>query len=418
MRFPISSNPIQSGCNPWLLATLSFVSSLMACSAAPGDPSGSTSNDGQTYAPYQPPSTPVSAILPATVASRGSAAIKPEDMSEADLAEAMTPVRVQSGDPTLYRGTRPAVEVAHAIKTGQLLGQGSSAGALPSETTPGLKLDYLFQTSDPGAPSKQDSRFDESTLGYPFTTMVFLSDWCSGTYVGPHTLVTAAHCLYSATKSPLWTNLTFTPMAKGKNATVTSAPFGSYGPPGSGVCYDAWFPSGWANNPTDGTWDYATVDFRPCGNPTIARTGWMGITPNATVNWTLNVSGYPNWYLVGSNGLPNPANSSTPGASPGCGWGANPAGDFPFLCGESWVSGSYWSGIKLETNTISLSPGDSGGPWWESIGSASAQLIGITTAEVSYSCGFLNLSTCYSNEASGITTTVWNFIVSTTEIGH
>lgn len=423
------------------ILSLSLALALIpACSGSPAggsDPSvpdGSITYEGRVYAPYQPPSSApqgtegtlgVSGVREAQGISPSVAAAqfaRPEDMSEAELAEAITPVLVRSGDPTLYRTLEPATELAHAVKLGQALGQGQSDGASPEGSSSGQHLEYLFQTSNPGVPTTQDSRFDASGLGWPYTTIVFMQvagGACTGTYVGPHTLVTAAHCLYSAERQALWSSITFTPNAKGQNGSVMSAPFGSYGPPGNGVCYNAWFPSAWANNPTDLTWDYGTIDFRPCGNPTIAKTGWMGITPNATVGSTMCIDGYPGWFKVASDGSTTTQSgfSQFPGSQPGCGWGTNPNGDFPLLCGECWITPAYWTGIKLETQYISASPGDSGGPWWQFIGN-SPQLIGIASRENYWPCGFLDLSTCYGNQASGITTTVWNFIVSTTEIGH
>jgi hypothetical protein len=163
--------------------------------------------------------------------------------------------------------------------------------------------------------------------------------------------------------------------------------------------------------------DYAVIDFRPFGNNTVVS--WFGIQVNQTNLSGLTATGYPTPYYLEGNptdtvGDPNFSPTNNPNGIAGCG-GANPYFAYPWMCGMGGpgeVNGDY-----VESDTINVSPGHSGSPWWLVEGNGDTQIIGIVTGDTTYHdlfrCG---TNPCYRNFGRHIDSTVWNFFTSNSEL--
>lgn len=341
------------------------------------------------------------------------------DRSESELAEDLRPILGRDGK--LYRASEPATDLARALKRGESLGNhvagGSASKQLYAPVDDSLHTDFLFNPGNPGHPQSTDYRTADDINSWPSRTVVFLAATapdgakanCTGTYVGAHTLITSAHCVRLNGHS-YGMNIVFTPGARGTNGVPTTMPFGQYN-----GCYDWWYPTAW-DTTGDESYDYAVIDFRRCGNPTINRTGWMGVQENANSFPAEREDGYPGPYTVGSDGVDNAAPLGT--GTPGCGRTANPSGFYPFLCGSSGPAET--NDYRLESDTLNDTPGDSGGPWWQWYSNhTDPRVDAVASGYRSYfdflKCGFDN---CYRNYGHLVDTNYWNFIVAHSEIGH
>lgn len=397
------------------VAVVAVVSAL-GCTGAVQEPrvmpDGAIAVDGKWYVPltkdYNPPQ--IDLTIPA------------KDLPLDQLAQAISPILGRDGK--LYRALDPDYDTAQAIKEGKLLNGGGSMGRRP-ET-----LQYLFNPSSPGNPQVNNY---ESSIGssYPYSTVVYIQAWngggnqqgseatCTGTYVGAHTLITAAHCV--SNNGTQWGNdMQFTPAAWGYGGNVSGAPYGQYY-----GCYDWWYPSAWSSS-CPGTdsygsgcaqYDYAVVDFRRCGNPTINNTGWMGVIVNDSSLPSVELDGYPGFYTL-SGSPPNNVSGST---YPGCGSNNNPNGKFPFECGMSGPGDLNSDGWSIESDTVSGGPGVSGGPWWVNLSGnpycdgpcVAGTNIGDRAYFDLYKCGF---NDCYRNYGHLVDTAAWNFFTSHSEL--
>jgi hypothetical protein len=365
-------------------------------------------------------------------------------MSLTELAAVITPILGRNGQ--LYRAAEPNYALAQAIRSGQLLNGGGSTGSVGTNATTGptgvdmlaqpLQGDWLFSPNNPGTPQTTNFSLFGPTTTYPFTTEVFLEEWlnnnqmgsagshCSSTYVGAHTLITAAHCVFEG-GNLFGKDMRFTPAATGSGGIPTIMPFGQFNN-GNTSCYDWWFPGGWttscSNNLTKACsqYDFAAVDFRPCGNPTIAQTGWMGITVNETsFPSPIYSGGYPQAYQF-SGSPPNP--DIFPGPNPGCGPSQNPNNFYPFLCSttESFASVSTFNNSWM-ISEVSDDPtgGISGGPVWQTQAAGACNpgpcVTGINQGEW-IDTGSCPTGKCYYNAGRRIDTTVWNFLTQVTEL--
>ncbi len=172
--------------------------------------------------------------------------------------------------------------------------------------------------------------------------------------------------------------------------TILSDPFGEY----TSTCYDWWYPSAWDSTGSE-QYDYAVFDFRPCGNPTINAAGWMGITVNQN-DFGLGAGG------VELDGYPGPPLDAC-------------AEGYAYDCGQEF-SGDVRDSYQVESDGVSSTAGQSGGPWWQEQNN-SPQVCGTDIGEESYAdptkCG---LDACYRDYGHLIDTPYWNFIQTYTEL--
>jgi V8-like Glu-specific endopeptidase len=415
---------------PWVLPQLALSSAIMivGCSGAESDESGQTVAtgsealsagqimvNGMVFAPVN--TSTVVANQAKAVGDGG--ANGPEDFSTLtvdELAERFRPMLGRDGK--LYQAVTPNYAAANALKSATVLGAGQSPSFNP-QAGKTSEADYLFNPSNPGNPENTDYRTADGS-GWPYSTLVYLQSHangsntiaqCTGTYVGAHTLITAAHCLRLNGVS-YGQNIVFTPAATGTNGNVTSAPYGSYTNNNNGQCYDWWYPSAWDSSGNSDQYDYAAVDFRRCGNPTINNTGWMGTYVNQNSFPSTHLDGYPASYNVNNN------EPSSPGSTPPCGRNNNPSGFYPFLCGMSGPANIQPNkSYAVESDTLNSSDGMSGGPWWFWLNGNDPRVQGVTHGWENYfdftQCGFNN---CNRNYAHLIDTAYWNFLTQVTEL--
>ena len=345
------------------------------------------------------------------------------EMTVEELAEATAPRLGRydgNGGYKVYRALEPATELARSIRDDESLPGGPPKLAAPGQLidpTVSEKSQFLLSIFNPGVAQTSDPRVQPNNhYNYPYSPIVWTQStygFCSGVYVGPNedTMLTAGHCVRTNESSHPPT--TVTPAAQGGYA-----PYGSF----SG-CYYWWYPSAFDTAITGGCpgshacdpYDYAVIDYRPCGNPTITSTGSMGIKENTgSSDWASGVYrfGFPTWYTVG--GTP-PDTTGQPGlvGNPPCGASANPGGYYPFLCGASalpsmsaqfqlYNGSSFGSGYDFETNTLTESQGDSGSPFYV-ISGTSPYVIAIADTDNQPGGNQWNVGRF-------IDTTVWNFI--------
>lgn len=117
-----------------------------------------------------------------------------------------------------------------------------------------------------------DQRF-RSPNGWPASAAVEIrftgaTGSCSATLIGPHTIITAAHCFYNP-QNHVWYDTAF--FAPGADVNEPGKyPWGTY------WSFSVWIPSGY-NRPADQN-DFAFVDISASGSPfpSDLGSGWMG----------------------------------------------------------------------------------------------------------------------------------------------
>jgi V8-like Glu-specific endopeptidase len=139
---------------------------------------------------------------------------------------------------------------------------------------------------------------------YPWTTVAYLGG-CSGTVIGPSTVLTAAHCVHNGTN---W--LTLPDVVPGIDKDdAQPRPFGTFD------CYTVTIPSAWVNNNGgDPRFDYAVLEFSGCNQFPGNRAGWKGLwaAPDQPIrDYGLHVYGHPSdkpqpqIWGAGGAGIPN-----------------------------------------------------------------------------------------------------------------
>lgn len=181
---------------------------------------------------------------------------------------------------------------------------------------------------------------------------------CSGSYIGPWTFVTSAHCLVFSDSDRI-NRLIFQPARAG-----SSMPFGSFDcrldDASMGNDFYWAVPAGYLIG-QEHSLDYAVIDTYPCHYARSYFTGYA-VNPN---DETYTAHGYP--------GMTCP--------------GASAAG--VFQCGMSGPS--YDDAWRLETEHIDQTAGQSGGPWYRRISSIN-RVVGVVWGYREYfdfgRCGF------------------------------
>jgi V8-like Glu-specific endopeptidase len=306
-----------------------------------------------------------------------------EPLAERPLAELAEGARaVVFRDGKVFRERKPNMEMARAIKSGEadefFVTAGGQESPIPDKEArsdvANKSQEYIFGS---------DSRY---TVGdyHPYDKTVYLSSGCSGVYIGPRTLLTAAHCVVNSNgtlRSSLW----FAPYRQGG-----ATPHGwhslqssdTISVPGAYITLEA-TTNGYSWDMMH--WDYAVVSFASTPAP-LADVGSLGIWVNKSASGWFYVYGYP--------GGGCPGTSADPVV---CGSG-----------GSAYLNGN--GGAFFETDNIDFLPGNSGGPWQVSSG-GNRYVVGVSIAERSYfdlfQCGF---DLCRRNDARRIDSGVYSFI--------
>jgi V8-like Glu-specific endopeptidase len=163
-----------------------------------------------------------------------------------------------------------------------------------------------------------------TNTSFPFSALVALQDGgggggCSGTMVGPSTMLTAAHCVHTGTgwKSPR----TWAPAVDSQDANPTPWLAGSSTFPTAGAwvfqCYAVTIPGGWDSG-KDVEDDYAVIEFSNAGSKIGPlcnlfpgnQVGWLGL-------WHAGESQVENGRLLYGYGYPGNT-EGCPGGS--CSW--------------------------------------------------------------------------------------------------
>jgi glutamyl endopeptidase len=223
-------------------------------------------------------------------------------LSADELAEGLRGVRLVNGNE--YRASRPNVALAKRILSGEL--------DLSDQVTP------PSQTEGVAPPEEREGRsvigsdnrtYRSSNQSYPNRTFTFSDLGCSGTMIGPSTMVTAAHCVYN-TDTNAWYKVPngsggtrwprYSTGVDGRDANPT--------PDGWISCYDITVPGGWVDG-NDVKYDYAVLDFSSrCGDRPGDISGWIGTTTGWNDTEGHLIAGYPQV----AKGVTRYTGSSTP----------------------------------------------------------------------------------------------------------
>ena len=142
----------------------------------------------------------------------------------------------------------------------------------------------------PSAVVGADDRVRTVTDSFPMAAIAYLElsypgyqSHCTGTFIGPNVLLTAAHCLYSAEDG--WV----------EQARVVPGKDGNYEPCGSAYADWFWVPDGWYEG-AEGSYDWGLV--RLPTNELANTVGWfqIGVLSTSTLSgpdFNPVISGYP-----------------------------------------------------------------------------------------------------------------------------
>lgn len=306
------------------------------------------------------------------------------EYSREELADKLRPViATGEGEGAIYIASEPAWAAADAALAGN--DQPFSVEPLERTGRPAVEPDVgeafreLFGT---------DNRYYVSNTSYsPFNAIARIEMYrgsisegsCSGVYIGPWTMITAAHCLvYSDTMRA--NRIIFQPARAG-----SSLPYGSFDcrldDASSSNDYLWSVPSGFYTG-QDPNLDYAVIDTYPCHAAPAYMPGYQANEPSG------------NFYAYGYPGTTCP--------------GAPSAGTYN--CGMS--GSAYPNFAYMESLTIDTSDGQSGGPWFRYYSGTGYKPVGTYSGYIEYHdffrCGF---DVCKRNAARRIDNAYSQFIV-------
>ena len=257
-----------------------------------------------------------------------------QKMTLLDLAEALRPAMRVGNDE--YVRSEPDVELAMMIRQseGDELKKGSYApdGAMTDsgveQTDSSVRIARTIFGSDNR--NHQHPHYDQPQRRQ--VVLQFAQLACSGTMIGTHTLVSAAHCFYSDVFG-MWNTFQWGAAAADGDVPGTY-PYGQFTCPGSAIT----IPTAWITSPGDPMWDFAVIDTSQCNNNPWYSSGHMGWWVNAPVNLELiSISGYP-------------------GSALRCTW--------PQVCSHAGTDVTLPSSWRLSTSTIDITSGQSGTCWY------------------------------------------------------
>jgi hypothetical protein len=293
-----------------------------------------------------------------------------------ELSDALRPL-VMNRDGALYLGTKPNYAAADAV-----IRSNGAERMVDVSVEDGRPLDAALILGG-------DQRAQPwSNTASPYRNVVRLDlwsgntwrGWCTGSYIGPWTVITSAHCLSQA--NGVYVNrIIFEPARHN-----TSFPYGSFDCRNDDANGDNNFlwaiPGGYAGGSADSPFDYAVIDTWPCHGAPAWFGGYLINPPDGA----FTTYGYPQ--------------DACPGAGAATG---------TKMCG---MTGSgYANGHRIESDNIDAEGGQSGSAWWVQwdIQRPAGILSGWRSYFDLFRCGF-NL--CYRNTARRIDDSVSSFIVS------
>lgn len=220
---------------------------------------------------------------------------KTHEERRAELAEAYRGVSLFRGHE--YRQSEPAWAIADAILAQErqpVDDRKPVAAPLPDEPPVEDNVGQAVQGNDTRS-------LIRSNTSYPFRAQSRNIHWqesgggrvtlsaCSGTMIGPSTMLTAAHCLHSGTS---WYpgNWQEAMGVDHQDGWPAGHPYGVID------CVWGTLPGAWTSNNTSVTNDYAVFEFSGCGLYPGNTVGWLGLwaANDASLHQqSMNVYGYP-----------------------------------------------------------------------------------------------------------------------------
>ncbi len=196
-------------------------------------------------------------------------------LTREQLANDLRGVRLVDGHE--YRVEQPDYAMADRILAGM-------EGPIDTRPSNAEAIDELTSREPRGLNGSDNRSYRSNNFSFPYRPLVFSEVGCSGTMIGPHTMVTAAHCVYN-TGNNSWLKVWDTVQNRERwprFATGVDGRDANAVPNGWRQCYDVTIPGGWVSKSSNNLasaaqYDYAVVDFYSrCGVRPGDQSGWLG----------------------------------------------------------------------------------------------------------------------------------------------